>query len=91
MSAPPPPELKFIGPYLQRAQELQQREPVISYYCTFPLEPHRLHYWQGKFYAAKMALQQGVNKTNKEATAFLTQLLDQLEQVSLEGLGWLSF
>ena len=35
MSAANVPEgLKSIAPYLQRAAQLQEREPIVSYYCT---------------------------------------------------------
>jgi hypothetical protein len=30
-----PEALKSITPFLQRAAQLQEREPVVSYYCTF--------------------------------------------------------
>jgi vacuolar protein sorting-associated protein VTA1 len=28
-----PPELKQIAPYLQRADELKQQEPIMAYWC----------------------------------------------------------
>ena len=37
LSLPPIPlELKAITPYLQRADELQKNDPVVSYWCTCP-------------------------------------------------------
>jgi vacuolar protein sorting-associated protein VTA1 len=30
-----PEDLKAIAPYLQRAAELKEREPIVAYYCTF--------------------------------------------------------
>jgi len=68
----PPPGLSFIGPYLQRAAELQTREPVISYYC--------------KLYAVNCAINSGKSRS-PEATQFLGNLLSTLEQEksSLEG------
>ncbi|KAF8913135.1 Vta1 like-domain-containing protein [Gymnopilus junonius] len=32
---PVPPELKPIAPYLQRAEELKNQDPVISYWCAY--------------------------------------------------------
>nr|CAG8488594.1 5773_t:CDS:2 [Entrophospora candida] len=65
-SLPPlPNELKFISPYLQRAQELQQREPIIAYYCNY--------------YAAKLAIEKGT-KEKGESQNFLFKLLDVLEK-----------
>ncbi|CAG8528857.1 4620_t:CDS:2 [Diversispora eburnea] len=59
-----PEELKFINTFLQRAQELQKREPVIAYYCNY--------------YSAKLALEKGTKA--KESKAYLAKLLDLLEQ-----------
>ncbi|PKY19785.1 DUF605-domain-containing protein [Rhizophagus irregularis] len=63
-----PEELKFINPFLQRAQETRKREPVISYYCNF--------------LAAKLALDKGTK--SKESKLFLAKLLDILEQEKKE-------
>lgn len=30
---PVPPDLKSIAPYLQRAEELKNQDPVVSYWC----------------------------------------------------------
>ncbi|CAG8566929.1 10319_t:CDS:2 [Dentiscutata heterogama] len=59
-----PDELKFINGFLQRAQELRNREPVIAYYCNF--------------YSVKLALERGTK--SKESKAFLARLLDVLEE-----------
>ncbi|KAJ3309119.1 hypothetical protein HDU76_003720 [Blyttiomyces sp. JEL0837] len=59
-----PTELKFISGYLQRAEELKTRDPVVSYYCTF--------------YAAKLAIER--NSQNKECQKYLMKLLDSLEE-----------
>ncbi|KAI9105631.1 Vta1 like-domain-containing protein [Phlyctochytrium arcticum] len=64
MPGPPPEELKYINAYLQRAQELSSKEPIVAYYC--------------KYYAAKLAIEKG-NKS-KEAQIFLLTLMDELEQ-----------
>ncbi|KAG2175301.1 hypothetical protein INT44_007789 [Umbelopsis vinacea] len=58
-----PEELKYLQPYLQRSQELQSREPVVSYYA--------------KYYAAKLALSKGPK--NKNTEKFVISLLDELE------------
>jgi vacuolar protein sorting-associated protein VTA1 len=63
-------EFKSIQPFMQRAQELSGREPVVSYYCHF--------------YAAKLAIESPVKSPSSQA--FLTELLDTLEKVpSLPG------
>ncbi|KAI9278037.1 Vta1 like-domain-containing protein [Sporodiniella umbellata] len=58
-----PAELKYISPYIQRGQELSQREPVIAYYA--------------QFYAARLALSKGPR--TKETNEYLSHLLDSLE------------
>ncbi|KAL1922625.1 uncharacterized protein VTP21DRAFT_10164 [Calcarisporiella thermophila] len=65
---PLPEELKFINPYLQRAQELKDHQPVISYYCYY--------------YAAKEAIKKG-SKT-KDCQIYLSKLLDVLEKQKKE-------
>jgi vacuolar protein sorting-associated protein VTA1 len=32
-----PPELKSLSPFLQRADELKNKEPIIAYWCTSKL------------------------------------------------------
>eukprot|EP00842_Homolaphlyctis_polyrhiza_P006504 jgi/Hompol1/6855/HPOL_000365-RA len=66
-----PPELQFVASFVQRAQELKMREPIVAYYCNF--------------YAAKLAIEKGV--TSKESQTFLLSLMDTLEQdkVQLSG------
>ncbi|KAJ1569266.1 hypothetical protein HK405_007551 [Cladochytrium tenue] len=59
-----PGELKSLVGYLQRAEELQSRDPVVAYYCNY--------------YAAKLAIDR--NSENKQCKIFLMRLLDQLEQ-----------
>ncbi|KAH6574264.1 hypothetical protein BASA62_002527 [Batrachochytrium salamandrivorans] len=67
----PPEELKFVATFLQRGQELREREPIIAYYCNY--------------YSAKLAIEKGA--TSKESQIFLLNLLDALEQdkVNLAG------
>ncbi|CAG8569751.1 7646_t:CDS:2 [Ambispora leptoticha] len=75
-SLPPlPDELRFINPYLQKGQELQKREPVISYFCTYYFG--RTFFGFGNYYAAKLAIGKGLK--TKESKAFLATLLDVLE------------
>ncbi|KAI8826932.1 Vta1 like-domain-containing protein [Fimicolochytrium jonesii] len=64
MSGSPPEDLKYMTPYLQRAHELQAKEPVVAYYC--------------KFYALKLAISKGGH--SKEAQGYLGQMLEEVEQ-----------
>ncbi|KAI9355957.1 Vta1 like-domain-containing protein [Zopfochytrium polystomum] len=59
-----PEDLKFISGFLQRAEELQTRDPVVSYYCNY--------------YAAKLAIER--NAQSHQSQAFLMNLLDVLEK-----------
>lgn len=60
-----PEELRpLILPFLQRAEELRGREPVVAYYCGM--------------YAATLALTRGRSGT-PEATAFTKALIESLE------------
>ncbi|KAG0004059.1 hypothetical protein BGZ80_008901 [Entomortierella chlamydospora] len=68
MSAANVPEsLKSIAPYLQRASQLQEREPIISYYCIVTTN----------YYAAKIAIPKAGQDNNR---AFVMELLDTLEK-----------
>lgn len=58
-----PSDLKFITPYIQRGQELLQRDPVVAYYA--------------QYYAAKLAINKG--SRTKETNLYLSHLLDSLE------------
>ncbi|KAJ1921197.1 hypothetical protein H4219_000796 [Mycoemilia scoparia] len=64
MSQPIPPKLNSIKPYLLRAKEIYDREPVIAYFC--------------KYYATKLAIQ-GDNK-DEEVLQFISSLLDDVEK-----------
>lgn len=65
MSLPnPPPELKIITPFLQRAKELTTRYPIISYYCLLQ--------------AANIGIKEDIRK--KECHIFLKDLFDELER-----------
>ncbi|KAG0170456.1 hypothetical protein DFQ28_002078 [Apophysomyces sp. BC1034] len=59
-----PEDLRYITPYIQRGQELSDRDPVVAYYA---------HY-----YAVKLAISRG--PSNKDTSGYLGQLLDSLEQ-----------
>ncbi|KAF9096781.1 hypothetical protein BGX23_010469 [Mortierella sp. AD031] len=59
-----PEALKSITPFLQRAAQLQDREPVVSYYSNY--------------YAAKLAIQKA-SKDNS-CRPFIVELLDVLEK-----------
>ncbi|KAI8086102.1 Vta1 like-domain-containing protein [Halteromyces radiatus] len=58
-----PEELKYLAPYIQRGQELDNREPIVAYYAYY--------------YAVKLAISRG--PSNKTTNAYLSQLLDSLE------------
>ena len=64
-----PTELNFLVPFLQRASEMAESQPVLAYYC--------------KFYAVSLALRGGPNKFKRtpQSDAFLAQLFDDLESV----------
>lgn len=61
----PPEELKFTTTFLQRAKELQAKEPIVSYYC--------------KLYACKLSIEK--SPKSPEAKSFLLTLMDELEKV----------
>ncbi|KAF9356242.1 hypothetical protein BGX34_010021 [Mortierella sp. NVP85] len=57
-----PDELKHIGTYLQRAAEIQERDPIISYYATY--------------YAAKLAVPK-TNQSNRATVEQLLVTLEK--------------
>ncbi|KAI8806463.1 Vta1 like-domain-containing protein [Cladochytrium replicatum] len=59
-----PTDLRGISPFLQRSNELANKEPVVAYYC--------------KFYAAKMGIE--IGSKNKESQIFLLRLMEDLEK-----------
>ena len=66
-----PAELNFLVPFLQRANEMTESQPVMAYYC--------------KFYSVSLALKGGQNKFKRtpQTDAFLAKLFDDLERVKL--------
>ena len=64
MNFPPPTELKFIQPFMQRAAELKNRDPIVSYYALY--------------YAAQVAIEKGVQ--SEESKGYLLALMDNLEK-----------
>lgn len=78
-----PEDLKHLLPYLQRASELKNREPVIAYYCTAGFFVCMCVTLQGGFYAANIALTKGFPKT-KENEAYILALLNELEAVRVQ-------
>ncbi|KAG9118488.1 hypothetical protein FRC07_006970, partial [Ceratobasidium sp. 392] len=58
-----PPELKAIVPFLQRAEEMRGKDPVISFWC--------------EYYAVKKGLT--LRMSGSESRSFLFQLMDSLE------------
>ncbi|KAK7058412.1 hypothetical protein VNI00_002046 [Paramarasmius palmivorus] len=65
---PVPSPLKLITPYLQRADELYQKEPVVAYWCTY--------------YAAQTGI--SVKARDTASRDFLSQLLGKLEDMKQE-------
>ncbi|KAI0715342.1 Vta1 like-domain-containing protein [Earliella scabrosa] len=69
LSLPPiPPELKSITPYLQRADELANNDPVISYWCAY--------------YAAQQGI--ALKLKDSAARHFLFDLLGLLERMKTD-------
>ena len=66
-----PSALHFIVPFLQRANEMAEAQPVLAYYC--------------KYYAVSLALKGGgpLSKFQRspQTDAFLAKLFDHLEAV----------
>ncbi|XP_070808273.1 vacuolar protein sorting-associated protein VTA1 homolog [Pituophis catenifer annectens] len=60
---PLPPQFKPIQHFLRTAQELEKREPVVSYYC--------------RLYAMQTGMK--IDSKNPECRKFLCKLMDQLE------------
>ncbi|KAF7799279.1 hypothetical protein EIP86_010511 [Pleurotus ostreatoroseus] len=65
---PIPSELKSVGPYLQRAEEVKSQDPVISYWCAY--------------YAAQLGI--GLKLKDHASRAFLLDLLELLERMKTE-------
>ncbi|KAI0639666.1 Vta1 like-domain-containing protein [Trametes polyzona] len=69
LALPPiPPELKSITPYLQRADELSTKDPVIAYWCAY--------------YAAQQGI--ALKAKGASTRQFLIELLGLLEQMKTE-------
>ncbi|KAJ3257456.1 Vacuolar protein sorting-associated protein vta1 [Boothiomyces macroporosus] len=60
----PPPELKSVSTYLIRGKELEDKEPIVSYFCYL--------------YATKLSISLGAK--SKESQQFISSLMDKLEQ-----------
>lgn len=66
-----PSELLFLLPFLQRANEMNDSQPVLAYYC--------------KYYAISFALGGGPSgkfQRSPQTDAFVSRLFDDLEAVS---------
>ncbi|PCH33882.1 DUF605-domain-containing protein, partial [Wolfiporia cocos MD-104 SS10] len=69
MNLPPvPPELKTVSPYLQRADELSTKEPVVSYWCAY--------------YAAQVGI--ALKPKDAPSRKFLFSLLEALEHLKAD-------
>jgi vacuolar protein sorting-associated protein VTA1 len=60
-----PSALKTILPYIQRANELQPKAPLVSFYC--------------KTYAVQLGIELIKGNKDKETQLYLINLMDQLE------------
>ncbi|KAJ3057905.1 hypothetical protein HDU98_005948, partial [Podochytrium sp. JEL0797] len=67
-SQPIPTPLKSITSFIQRADELTKRDPIMSYYCNF--------------FAAKQAIE--LNCKDTESQMYMLGLLDTLEAAKAE-------
>ncbi|KAF5388600.1 hypothetical protein D9757_004667 [Collybiopsis confluens] len=65
---PVPPSLKSIAPYLQRADELYQKEPVVAYWCAY--------------YAAQVGI--SLKAKDDSSRTLLLELLGLLEKMKKE-------
>ncbi|KAJ3345973.1 hypothetical protein HDU83_003540 [Entophlyctis luteolus] len=65
MLTPVPDAFKSITAFVQRADELAVREPVVSYYCNF--------------YAVKLAIDINASHQSPECQTYLLGMLDTLE------------
>lgn len=68
-----PNELLFLLPFLQRAHEMTESQPVMAYYC--------------KLYSVSLALKGGPNgkfQRSPQTDSFLAKLFDDLEIVIFE-------
>ena len=61
----PPAKLKHLAPYLARAHELDNRDPVVAYYC--------------RYYAVQEAVKEHSKDKDHEVLAFLMALMDKME------------
>ncbi|KAH8120258.1 DUF605-domain-containing protein [Phellopilus nigrolimitatus] len=61
----PPPSLKSVSPYVQRAEELRSKDPVMAYWCTY--------------YAAQVGLDQKSHESG--ARDYLLTLITLLEDM----------
>ncbi|KAH8924446.1 DUF605-domain-containing protein [Atractiella rhizophila] len=68
MASNAPAELRAITPFLQRASELKQREPAISYWCSY--------------HAVQVAM--ALKPTEVESRKFLMSLMDGLEEMKTQ-------
>lgn len=59
-----PPELKHIASFLKRADELDEQEPTIAYYC--------------KFYAAQFAVRNAKTPAARQIIAQLLKELEEV-------------
>lgn len=64
---PPPDELKLIRPFIQRGNQMDGRDGIITYYCYF--------------WAIRLALERGLHTASPECTAYVSKTMEDLETV----------
>ncbi|KAH7886110.1 Vta1 like-domain-containing protein [Phlebopus sp. FC_14] len=76
--------LKSITPYLQRAEELVDREPIIAYWCTCTTSPlsKQLTQCLGAYYAAQVGI--SLKAKDPGSRTLLFDLLGALERLKKE-------
>lgn len=72
--------------FVQRAKELEGRDPIVRYYCIPPclycLYRAQLHTLPGLYHAANTAMH--LSPAQEDSRAFLLTLLDQLEALKAD-------
>ncbi|OWB71931.1 transferase activity, transferring glycosyl groups protein [[Candida] boidinii] len=70
MSNVPDEIKKLIGPTIKRANEIEQIDPAISYFC--------------KLYASELVISEGSYKSNDKIASYAMNLLDEIEKLKNE-------
>ena len=83
---PVTPNLKPIVPYLQRAEELRTKDPIMTYWCMCARIPYRAgtdtEICTGAYYAAQVGI--ALKAKDNASRAMLFELLTLLEKMKEE-------